>query len=338
MKKLASVNSATFAVCTGLVASILLACGGDDSAVPVPGADSGADAADAADAAHASDGQSSVSGEASSDASSSAEASSDASASGEASSDASSSDASSSGIGDSSTNDALPDSNAGDAFSQPSPDAAASGGGGDADASPPPQLEMCQTLDVLWGINTDAGADAGGCDTMTSDACPDRVDAWVGDIEDAFGEGPATTDCRTFEMFLTTDEGGVLSSDQQDDWENGTLPLFILDFFGCPVPGADAGALASYGVIPAALVDHVFTSADLSLVSLYFSQAVQAAVANLGAGSLTGDQIAAIDARLAYLQTTVSYVNSPRYSLADTCPEAGPDASSDDASADGGSD
>jgi hypothetical protein len=326
MKKLASVNSTTIAVCTGLVASVLLACGGDDSAVPVPGADGGADAAD---------GHSSVSA----DASSSTEASSDASSSTEASSDASSSDASSTGIGDSSTNDALPDSNAGDAFSQPSPDATAEGGGGDADASPPPpQLEMCKTLDVLWGIQSDAGADAGGCDTMTSQACPDRLDAWVPDIEDAFGGGPATTDCRTFEMFFTTDEGGVLSPDQQDDWENGTLPLFILDFFGCPEPGVDAGALASYGVIPAALVDHVFTSADLSLVSLYFSQAVQAAVANLGAGSLTGDQIAAIDARLAYLQTTVSYVDSPRYSLADTCPEAGPDASSDDASADGGSD
>jgi hypothetical protein len=197
---------------------------------------------------------------------------------------------------------------------------------------------MCKTLDVLWGIQSDAGADAGGCDTMSSQSCPDRLDAWVADIEDAFGGGPATTDCRVFQIFADTDEGGVLSADQQNDWIDNTLPAFVFNFFGCPEAGVDAGALASYGVIPAALVDHVFTSADLSLVSLYFSQAVQAAVANLGAGSLTGDQIAAIDARLAYLQTTVSYVNSSQYSISDTCPEAGPDASSDGASTDGGSD
>jgi len=328
MKKIASMNGATIAVCTGLVTCALFSCSGDDSAVPVPTADSGTDAA------RGSDGQSSASGSFSSGSSSaSGSFSSGSSSSGGSSSGGSSSGSSSSAISDASTNDALPDSNAGDGFSQTSPDAAPDGGA-DADASPPPQLEMCESLDALWGIQTDAG----GCDTMTSPSCPDRLDAWVADIENAFGGGPATSDCRVFEIFSTVDEGGVLSQDEQDDWIDNTLPAFIFDFFGCPETGVDAGSLASYGVIPSALSTHVFTSADLSLVSAYFSQGIQMAVSDLGAGSLTGDQIAAINARLAYLQTTVSYVDSPRYSFADTCPEAGPDASSDDANADGGSD
>ncbi|MGD0676739.1 MAG: hypothetical protein ABSC94_15100 [Polyangiaceae bacterium] len=210
----------------------------------------------------------------------------------------------------------------------PTPDASS-----EADAGPP-ELQMCETLDAIWGIQTDAG----GCDTETTGACPDRADNWVAGIEDSFGTCALATppdqasqdspsDCRVFEIFNATENGGVLTDDEQNDWVQNTLPAFILAFFGCPQVGADAGPLA-YGLIPGALSSHVFTTADLTLISSYFSTSVQQAVSGAG-GTLTQDQIAAINAQLAYLQTTVSSVDSTQYSYGDTCSDAGTDAAPD---------
>jgi hypothetical protein len=129
----------------------------------------------------------------------------------------------------------------------------------------------------------------------------------VGAIVTAFAGAPGIfTDCRINNLVSTSP--GLLTMDQQNSYE-GQLNNYALDFLGCPYvygpdagpdSGADAGPLPAFGVIPAPLAANVFTSADLSLLSMYWSQAIQAAVAmQTDGGTLTSEQLKAINAQLA---------------------------------------
>jgi hypothetical protein len=248
------------------------------------------------------------------------------------------------GVADGSTDTGVADGSTGDSGTSDAAigDTSAGDGSHEAGLNPSP-LQMCEALDAIFGAVPDGG-EPEICATETSSACPDRADDWVGPIIQEFGNCPGTTapangpsDCRVFEIFNTQDNGGLLTLAELTDWSNTVLPAFVLAFFGCPATGADAGPLA-YGLLPTALAGDVFTTADLNLISYYFSWSVQQAVSDYGIGpSLDSDQTAAIEARLAYLQTTASPINSTQYSHAETCTDAGIDAAVD-AGVDGGGD
>jgi hypothetical protein len=89
--------------------------------------------------------------------------------------------------------------------------------------------------------------------------------------------------------------------------------------------------LPAFGLIPAAIANLTYTTADLNLLSAYWSQAIQNAVVNnFGAiGSLTGEQILAINAELAcQVSITPGVVNSSKYNH-NVCSDGGSDGGSD---------
>jgi hypothetical protein len=193
-------------------------------------------------------------------------------------------------------------------------------------------LHLCETFDQIFGDYPDGGEPA-ACSTATpNNICPARIVDWGGFILDAFGGGPAATDCNISALLSPEMDGGtgLLSTDAYNNYTNYQIETYILSFLGCPAPGAgsgaDGGAVPSFGLIPAALAGGVFTTADLSLLSTYWSLALQTAVSMNATGSvtsLTGEQIAAIQAELeceAALEPGV--VPSAKYNYS-TCPVDG---------------
>jgi hypothetical protein len=203
-------------------------------------------------------------------------------------------------------------------------------------------LNLCDTFDQIFGIVPDGGEPA-ICATETTGACgvpgSSREDTWGTAIVDAFGGGVAATDCNIDALFNTTESGGLLTDDEQNNYPN-QLTAFALSFLGCPIvpsSGGDAGAeagsppLPPFGLIPIGITSLTYTTADLNLLSAYWSQAIQNAVVdNFGAvPSLTGEQIIAINAALAcQVSITPGVVNSSRYNH-NVCSDGGSDGGSD---------
>jgi hypothetical protein len=146
-----------------------------------------------------------------------------------------------------------------------------------------------------------------------------------------------SNDCRINGIGAIVDPFGWASS----------LSPWTLQFLGCPAPG-DAGALSYTGIIPAELMGHTFTNADLDVFSALYIQAIaetltcggpcppndgtlgpandQPNFTNLPA--LTADQASVINAQIAYLQSMYGATNFNAYTES-TCIDAGPDAAPD---------
>jgi hypothetical protein len=192
-------------------------------------------------------------------------------------------------------------------------------------------LNLCDTFDQLFGIVPDGG-ELAACATATpANICPDRIDNWVEAILDAYGTPPgATTDCNISALLNASNDagtGGLLSTAEADNYSVYQLETYILSFIGCPSPGAgsgpDGGVVPPFGLIPEALAGGVFTTADLSLLSTYWSLAIQNAVSQTTGVLLTAEQISAIQGELdceAALEPGV--VQSTRYNYS-TCPVDG---------------
>jgi hypothetical protein len=122
------------------------------------------------------------------------------------------------------------------------------------------QVEMCLALDSAWGN----ASDAAGCATTTNNNCPDRVSdgRWGGDFTNAFiFVGNITTDCRIMDIFTGADFGEYLNQ----------ILNFNVAFFGCPDPSYSTAPLA-FSLIPSNQINHIFTTADLRLLSDYYVQ------------------------------------------------------------------
>lgn len=192
-------------------------------------------------------------------------------------------------------------------------------------------LNLCDTFDQLFAIVPDGGEPA-ACSTATpANICPDRADNWVLAILDAYGTPPgAPTDCNISALLNAANDagtGGLLTDMEAQNYGNNQLEAYILSFIGCPSPGAgsgpDGGAIPPFGLIPAPLAGGVFTTADLALLSTYWSLAIQSAVSNTTGVLLTAEQISAIQAELdcqAALEPGV--VQSEKYNYS-TCPVDG---------------
>jgi hypothetical protein len=197
-----------------------------------------------------------------------------------------------------------------------------------------PKLNLCDAFDQIFGIAD--GGEPSSCATETNGNCPARGTGWDVPIVQAFGGGPAFTDCRVNSLFTESDGGGgLLSSDAFNDYTSNQLEAYVFDFLGCPVTGGDAGTdggtIPPFGVIPAALAGDVFTTADISLLSSDWLQAIEAAVAGAGGSvsTLTAAQISAIKAELACEASMESgIVKSSKYNYS-TCSDGGPDSGSD---------
>jgi hypothetical protein len=206
----------------------------------------------------------------------------------------------------------------------------------DADAGPPdappdamtaPPLQLCGMLDSDWGIATDAAV----CASMTPSSCPDRASYWASPIQFDYASA-VSSDCRISQMF------SMLSMSQTTDYLNALIP-FTLDFFGCPQPDADAGAV-TFGLVPEPLWSTVFTTTDLQTLSDAYAAAVSQALSDQAAPPLTTAQTDAINARLQALAATVPGTVVSTSRMYDTCAtEAGAEGGDDGGNAlDGGVD
>jgi hypothetical protein len=198
-------------------------------------------------------------------------------------------------------------------------------------------LGLCPTLDQIWRIIPKKGEPA-ECATQTNGACPQRGGTWGNDIVKGFVTGPINNDCRVRAILYPTWLGGLLD----DAAVNAISPQLIgyaLSFMGCPVTsGADGGAEAGVGdagVPPLGFIstsiDNVpLTSADLKLITYYWFQAIQAALAAEVAeppasAGLTPAQITMISDRLACeISKEPAQVPSCSYSHPLCTAEAGP--------------
>ncbi|MGA7122073.1 MAG: hypothetical protein WBY94_18345 [Polyangiaceae bacterium] len=271
----------------------------------------------------------SSSGDASSgDGASREDASSDGGLSDRTLSDSPSGDATANDAPVSDASEAGPDSSAGDSARDSSPDQTAADG---SDAGQVTPVELCPVLDNDWSL---PAADAASCATQTITAvCPDRLDSWSLDIVTDYGTGNVATDCRISSMFT------LMTNSDISQYSNDLL-YWTLAFFGCPAqPSVDSGSF-QYGLIPRSLASHVFTTADLQLLSSFYVQAVQQAITvDQGLPDLTATQYAQINAQLAAWAAEVPDTQpSSVYSFGSCATDAGTESSSSDAADSGDAD
>jgi hypothetical protein len=189
--------------------------------------------------------------------------------------------------------------------------------GWDASCHPAP-LALCPLFDTDTGI----AANEDVCATVTTPACPDRVDTWDDLMVIDFAIA-LTSDCRFGKWAppLLTDTDVV-------NYLNDLL-AFTLQFFGCPIEGT-TGKL-TFGLVPSALLGHRFTSADLDALADTYSAAVGQALSDLGAPPLTADQASLINAKLTRLS---HHVPNTVHSSAFTFSTCAPGTATDDTTAD----
>jgi hypothetical protein len=200
-------------------------------------------------------------------------------------------------------------------------------------------LNLCTTLDQIFGAVPDGAVVPAYCATETNNNCPDRADDWVAPIYDQFLGNTAPSgyaDCRIQAIFGQTSTGGLLTADEYNNYTNTGLPNYIYAFMGCPLSAGDAGAEAAaandnfppYGLIPLGF-NQTFTTADIALLSSLWVQTINATIAAFSVTSvtaLTTDQVNAINAELACEASNEPHiVTSANYNFS-ICPaDAGPE-------------
>jgi hypothetical protein len=174
-----------------------------------------------------------------------------------------------------------------------------------------PMASMCLQLDDMFGIATDAG----GCANQTGDNCPDRADGGWGAAfqQDYFFSTNVQTDCHISNMFMDPNVDGANYFINFTAW--------AVAFFGCPDPNS-AYPTRIFGLVPPGLENHVFTTADLQLLSSYWEQAIALTLSDSGLPPFTTDQNAAIHTELQRLSAMLQPESSNRYTF-DACPADG---------------
>jgi hypothetical protein len=201
--------------------------------------------------------------------------------------------------------DATTDSTTDAATDSPTTDAPADA----SESGPPEPLALCTLFDSRFALNeSDAGIGA---------AESARSNSWAFDIYNNFFNRTGAYiagDCSLSGFTLAvanSSDNGAAYNDYLDSW--------IQQFLGCPII-EEAGA-HSYGLLPSELAGHVYTTDDLNRLSSDFIDGINNTLACAGdcianvlsdggeppsVAPLTSDQIASIQAELAYLQSQVS--------------------------------
>lgn len=188
----------------------------------------------------------------------------------------------------------------------------------DAEADAAPEagdtaLHLCGFLDDAYGI----GDPAPQCVDATPPDCPiQRVANWSQWIAIDFGGSAIFTDCRISGMFATFSDQDI------QDYGNAIL-AWNLAFYGCP----STPATLTYGLIPAPLATHQFTTADLRLISHYYIEGVKQSFIDFGGSPpFSQTQLDLIDAQLAALEQGVpNKTTASTYSFYSCEPDAGSD-------------
>jgi hypothetical protein len=169
-------------------------------------------------------------------------------------------------------------------------------------------LALCPLLDLNFLGESQGSA----CDLVSSPDCTEnRVDTWSNAIALDYALG-AANDCHFGGW------AGLLTGGDVADWLNGLL-AFNLYFFGCPATGTVTGPLA-FQLVPPALASHTWTTADLNLLSTFYSAGVAQALSDNGSPPLTAAQAAAVNAQLAALVAAFpNKVTSSNFTFS-TCP------------------
>jgi hypothetical protein len=180
------------------------------------------------------------------------------------------------------------------------------GGWDDGRRCHPKALSLCPTFDSDF-LGVDAGKE---CAHVTTDACPDRIDTWDSAMVFDFAIA-ITSDCR-FGQWAPP----LLSDDDVINYLND-LVAFTLQLSGCPAEGTDTPL--TFGLIPAALQGHKFTTADLDALADAYSAAIAQALSDNGSPSLTPVQSRELDEKLHRLAHRVpNQVHSRKFTFS-TC-------------------
>lgn len=248
--------------------------------------------------------------------------------------------------GDGSVSEAGPPSDGGPVGDGSTPEAAPADGApadsaaeADAKLQPPPPLNMCALLDSFWA--GDRYSADGWVDQIASGpASPSDPDyGYTGFVN------TAPYDCTIANLFPSPSPSDPAFA----DWTLAVLN-FEQQFFGC---GADAGVDGGvqFGLIPSSIYGQKLSTADLKRVGDWFVESINWAVANRAVTNpeaiLSGDQIAQIEAQIAYDETLYPDIIVSSSYTQNSCPdaaapeagpaEAGPnDAGPKDAAGDGG--
>lgn len=186
------------------------------------------------------------------------------------------------------------------------------------------QLMWCPFLDSDWAILPDAGESICATQTPPNGTCPDRADGWANPGPGIAGDflNLLYADCRVEAM----GDSPVLTADDVNNYWNQT-EYFTLAFFGCPNPTQSAGPFGGFGLIPAPLLGHAFTTADVALLEQMYVESVVQALSDNGSPPLTATQMTELQAALDTWGASVGATSSSVYSYADpaTCaPDGGP--------------
>ncbi len=298
------------------VTAALVACGGDDATTPL---DSGntEDAPKVGDDASARDARADVSSSRDSSPrpdSTAADSAPDSAADSAADADT----AADTTVDDAAVSDAIPSSDA-----TPAADVTvAADAVADVAAQPPPPLDLCGTLDSFWFDET--RSDDSSWPALIVSGPPSTL-----------GDGAANPDPDVgYFGYLNVADcavGGVYATGLGDsiEWQNQLIP-FAYRFFGCAADaGADAGG-NGFALVPTNMYGQPFGPDDLKKLGDWFVQSLIQAVANQSFNNpssiLTGAQIDAIEAEMAYQETLYSNIIQATGYHYSTCPDAGPEA------------
>ncbi|HEY4014431.1 MAG TPA: hypothetical protein VGM06_13910 [Polyangiaceae bacterium] len=319
-------RGAALVVCGGVMACIIPACGGDDTAMPQ---DSGPDATPVGD-----DGGTDAKADVTTntpDTGTSTDASVDHSVAETSTPDTSTSDV----HADAGTDATMTTSDAGDAgHADATVDAAV-----EAEAAAPlAPLALCPVFDL-----NDEG-DIENTAPLTGDPSADaltRASLWGAHIASAFAAA-LTNDCRTSGIqAVAFQTNGMVDSDKVTAYLD-QVGLFTIGLMGCPDP--DAGAPTYAGLIPTTSQGHVYSVADANILTDLYESAVLAGTSMDWADTfaingmfpstqpLTSDQFDSIRAAVEALQASYQGLNpsTTRQSSINVC--------ADDAGAEGGTD
>jgi hypothetical protein len=201
----------------------------------------------------------------------------------------------------------------------------ATGDAGDATSQPPPPLNLCTTLDSFWFDAPRADTSSWpsviveGPPSMLADGGP-NPDPGVG-----FYGYTDQVDCNVGTVF----NNGFA---QQSAWIDQLIP-FEYSFFGCPETDAGPDAGVELAIVPPSMYGQPFSPDDLKKLGDWFVQAVIEAVGNQALNNpesiLTGAQIDAMEAEMAYQETLYPNIEGHGFHYSTCAPDAGTEAGGD---------